>query len=79
MLTAEEKASATNLALFLETKEYNKYLMKNLFIALSEKTPEHRYDVLEFWKNTNEMTQRLFLEICTYLHAPKVEAITFTV
>lgn len=79
MLTEEEKASAIRIADFLFKTNYDKELMRHLFIELGSRTGEHRYDVLEFLKNTEGTPERLFLEICTYLQAPKSEAITFRV
>ena len=57
-LSNDDKASAINLAFFLDVTNYNKHILKQVSEIFTEKEKEKIY---AFWKETSEVSARAYL------------------
>lgn len=67
MFDRDLKAVLINLSMEAELENYNDYWLKGLvrcFNLFDKKNDKRRCKIMKFLKNTNILTQRLYLELC---------------
>ena len=68
-LTNEQKAVAINLAIDLEQELFSQYAIKGFIELELQANPKANFKpLLNFWKNTNLLTQQAYLAFCYCLN-----------
>ena len=67
MLSKETKAALINLSMEAEIENYNHFWVKGLVKWLNffdKRNEKNRQKIMKFLANTNDLTRRLYLELC---------------